>query len=219
MSPYLLILIPTCSVLGLLLTAHRVARGLGVAVHPDRRRDLTLAGCDKREDIAAWLSPLLWETRGPMLFFVGLAGMTVTTAGFAILENRQGTAGAAVVAAFAAAAHYAFSLPAANATLLVFASRACHDNRELSPWAFLAAGLFGAFSSLIGVFGVLITVGLAIFVADLPGGEVGGNLPDFVEDGLLAVFPCIAGGIQILTLVPFPIRAYQGFIRAYPWAE
>lgn len=192
------------SLLALLGFAWRVAERVREHIHPTRRRDLTLAGADRPEDLELWLKQNVWRVSSPLAMGLLIVALALFTAPFVMrldVPPRGAVVGALVLAWF----HFALSVQVCAAMVVLLAAKACKERRELSPAASIAATLLGALAPLIAP--ILIYAGSRF---------LNGAVPTAWTFLLLLFGPFILQLAALTTTVPL---AQSVFIRDYPWSE
>lgn len=205
------------SLSSLAIFAWFTARSVRRHVHPDRRRDLTLANADRPQDLEAWLKKNVLEPDRRFSYTIALGFPAIFVAG---LSFPSGWANGAVLVLGVAWLHFAVSLPVCAATILAFGARACRMGRELQGQVFGIATIAGAASPFIAP--VLIYVCFEILDSALPAiFPLGGG--GVIRESIIS-FAWVAGvAIPLLLQVAASFmalpRAGKAFVRAYPWSE
>ena len=202
----------------LLAVAAVIERPLRHFVHPDVRRDLTLADAVRPQDISAWLLANLWRPTRLVAFGIVFAPPLFCCVLFAFWEGADfGDLARWLVLA---AIHLALSIPPCAATLLLLAKRACDRRRGLLGGAFIVAAAVGAVTPFIPWTALtLLAQLLELGVSPLAPGGPG----FFVAAGMIAllVFAGMALGLAVQFWLAFGVynAAERAFVRAYPWRE
>lgn len=205
------------SLSSLAIFAWFTARSVRRHVHPDRRRDLTLANADRPEDLEVWLKKNVVEPDRRLTYTIVLGFPGLFLAGVSI---PSGWANGALLVVGVAWFHFAVSLPVCAATILAFGARACRMGRELPGQVFGIATIAGAASPFIALFLIVVSYGVLTQIPYLnrPSSEFG-----TLHTMLLYIFEIGGIGIifllQIATLFKALPRAGKAFVRAYPWSE
>ncbi len=192
------------SLLALMFFAWGVMWRVRQHTQPDCRRDMTLACADKPAELEAWFYAKVNIVTAPVKIGVGVvvpAMMLIVT--FTPMDiSLQGHALAILGLGWF---HFAVSLPACAATILLFGAWACRNRRELPGGVFVVAALAGALSALAGP--TLMYLLASSF----------GNIDSAF---LLAILVIFIPAVAMLSVTVLPLVVAQKLLaREYPWSE